>query len=88
MDAVPWLSLTAASGGWTLFGLAGFSVLTGWLTPRWVVSMMQKRIDALEAENRILLEQNATLLREGLPLSNAVMTAVKDAAAASKDETS
>lgn len=78
---IPWLGITAATGGWTLFGLACMSIVTGWLTPRWVVVMLRKRITALEAENKVLLEQNTVLLREGLPLTNDIMAALKRAAA-------
>ena len=80
METIPWLSITAASGGWTLFGLAGAGLMTGMLSPKWVVTLMQKRIESLEAENKLLIEQNALLLREGLPTTNAVLDALREAA--------
>jgi Flp pilus assembly protein TadB len=80
MEAIPWLSFTAAGGGWTLFGLCGFAMIMGWLTPRWVVAMLQARIVTLEAENKELLAQNALLLREGLPVTNATLNALRQAA--------
>lgn len=88
MDAVPipWLSFSAATGGWTLAGFAVFCVVMGWLIPRWVFRLLLRRIDVLEAENKLLLEQNSMLLRNGLPLTNAVLTGLREAADVVKED--
>lgn len=74
--AIPWLSFSAATGGWTLAGFAVFCVVIGWLTPRWVVAMMQKRIEAQDAEIREQSKQ-ITALTEAVKVANDAMTALK-----------
>lgn len=73
---IPWLSFSAATGGWTLAGFAVFCVVIGWLTPRWVVAMMQKRIEAQDAEIRELVKQNGALT-EAVKVANDAMSALK-----------
>ena len=82
METIPWISITAASGGWTLLGVAIMGVLMGYLVPKWVFTIMEKRVESLETENKLLREQNAVLLTEGLKSQNAVLDALRQLAVA------
>lgn len=55
MDSVQisWPALTAASGGWALFGFAGLAVLKGWLVPRKTHEDTLHDRDEWRAESRI-----------------------------------
>lgn len=80
VNGIPWLSLTAAAGGWTLFGATLLTVMRavtrGDWTPRPVVEAMQKRIDAQDAELKEERNQKAALM-EGVKLSNEAMAALR-----------
>jgi hypothetical protein len=73
---IPWLSFSAATGGWTLAGFAVFCVIVGWLIPRWVVALLLKRIDAQDLEIKELIKQNSALT-DALKISNDAMSALK-----------
>lgn len=83
MDA-PWLALTAAGGGWALFGSLSYLVITSIFSGRVISSReadaMQQRIDSQEKQIEELTAMNNLLLREGLPTTNAVLDALRQAA--------
>lgn len=81
MSQVSWEAITAAGGGWTLFGmLAWYTVhglLTGKVVTRREADALQARINIQDETIADLQRQNAMLLREGLPTTNAVLTALR-----------
>lgn len=66
MDLIPWQALTAAGGGWALFGFGGFLLMTGRLLPKSVVAAIvdavTRRAEAAERERDALISQNAELM--------------------------
>lgn len=86
MEEVPWLTITAAGGGWTLFGGLAWLVLRGMLSgtllTRREADAMEKRIETQQSTIDELTRQNGLLVREALPLTNSVLSALKQAAEA------
>jgi hypothetical protein len=84
MESVPWLAVTAAGGGWALFGSLAYLVITSIFSGRVISSReadaMQQRIDSQDKQIEDLTAMNNLLLREGLPTTNAVLDALRQAA--------
>lgn len=84
MESLPWPTITVAGGGWTLFGLLAWLVMrklvSGDLLTRREGDAKDDEIKALRQSNHELLEQNGLMLREALPTTNAVLTALREAA--------
>lgn len=81
---IPWPALAGAGAGWTLFGALAWAVMRGLLSgtilTRREADAMQNRITYLEEENAELARQNGLMLREALPVTNSVLTALRQAA--------
>lgn len=81
---IPWQTITAAGGGWVLFGSLGWTIfralLSGNLLTRREAEAMSNRIKYLEEENTELARQNGLMLRSALPVTNSVLTALRQAA--------
>lgn len=84
MESFPWPAITAAGGGWLLFGTLGMMVfrglLSGNLLTKREADAMSARIQYLEKENEELTRQNGLMLHESLPVTNSVLTALRQAA--------
>jgi len=82
LDTLPWQTLTAAGGGWALFGIAGWGVLSGRLIPRATHNDVVHDRDNWRAESRIkdaqIAEKDTQLrhLSEVGETQKAVLTAV------------
>ena len=80
MDGLPWPTITAAAGGWTLFGLAALMLLTG----KGIVSSREAqsyltRAEKAEENNATLTKTLAELTAVGR-LQKALVTAQQQAA--------
>ena len=67
LEGLPWSAITAAGGGWALFGLTMFGLITG----RWIVTrreadrvekLLEKRAESAEKARDTAVEQNTILL--------------------------
>lgn len=88
MDALPWPAITAASGGWVLFGATAWLVLRkiirGDLVPSREVDAKDRQIAFLQAANGEQAKQLNLVLSEAMPTTNAVLRALRDAAEESR----
>lgn len=84
MEGLPWPAITAASGGWVLFGWLAWRVLTkltnGDLITRREADAKDQENAALRAANAEQGKQLSLLLSEALPTTNAVLQALHRAA--------
>ena len=84
MEQLPWPTITAASGGWLLFGAVLWLVIrkliSGDLLTRREADGMEREIADLRATKSELLAQNGLMLREQWPQQSALMNAVRRAA--------
>lgn len=84
MGDLPWPAITAASGGWALFGWLAWSVLrrlmNGDLVPRREVDAKDKQIAAQDATIKEQGKQLSLVLGEAMPTTNALMRALHEAA--------
>ena len=84
MLEIPWAAVAGAGAGWTLFGALAWTVMrgltTGTILTRREATALEKRISYLEEENAELTRQNGLMLREALPVTNSVLTALRQAA--------
>jgi len=66
LDGIPWPAVTAASGGWMLFGLCMFGLITGrWLVTRREADTYIKRAETAEAERTTLIQTLAGMTGVG-----------------------
>jgi len=83
-EALPWPAITAASGGWALFGWLAWMVLrkvmSGDLETRRVSEAKDKQIAAQEQTIREQGKQLSLLLGEAMPTVNTVLRALHERA--------
>lgn len=66
LEGVPWPAFTAATGGWMLFGLCMFGLITGrWLVTRREADSYIKRAETAEAERTTLIHTLAGMTGVG-----------------------
>jgi hypothetical protein len=84
IDGLPWPAITAASGGWVLFGWLAWRVLSkltsGDLVTRREVDAKDQEIAALQATSKEQGKQLSLVLGEAMPTVNAVLGALHRAA--------
>lgn len=84
IENLPWPAITAASGGWALFGWLAWMVMrkliSGDLATRREVDNKDREISALRDANREQGKQLSLLLDEALPTTVNVLQALHRAA--------
>lgn len=88
LDDVPWPAITAASGGWMLFGLCMFGLITGrWLVTRREADSYIKRAETAEAERTTLIHTLAGMTGVGKLQKKISELAIQERLAAGDDTT-
>lgn len=84
IEGVPWQAISAASGGWILFGWLAWRVLSkltsGDLVTRRELDAKEQETAALRAANTEQGKQLSLLLGEAMPTVNTVLHALKQRA--------
>lgn len=84
IENLPWPAITAATGGWALFGWLAWRVLArltnGDLVTRREVNAKDQEISALRSANLEQGKQLSLVLGEAMPTTNAVLRALHQAA--------
>ena len=82
MEALPWPAITAATGGWALFGLLSWRLFTmmmnGTLVPQREVDAKDKEIGHLRSIVSELSKQQSLVLGSSVPTTTSLLELLKE----------